>query len=117
MCSSDLVGQLLQRPADVAARYGGDELVVLLPDTDTDGALDVARRVEAAITALDIPHAASPFGRVTSSIGVAQMVPRPAGTPHELLERADRAPYAAKQAGRNTVVAEPAYLFDRRIAR
>ena len=95
------IGHSLQRPADLAARYGGDEFVVLLPDTDTDGALDVAGRVLAAIGALDIPHGASPFGRVTSSIGVAHVVP--ATEPHirELLERADRALYAAKQAGRN----------------
>ncbi len=111
------VGQSLQRPADVAARYGGDEFVVLLPDTDTDGALDVARRVLAAIGALDIPHGASPFGRVTSSIGVAQLVPGPNHTFQELLERADRALYAAKQAGRNGVMAAPTYLFDQRVAR
>ena len=97
------VGQSLQRPADLAARYGGDEFVVLLPDTYTDGALDVARRVLAAIAALDIPHGASPFGRVTSSIGVAQLVSGPNHTFQELLERADRALYAAKQAGRNVV--------------
>ena len=110
------VGQSLQRPADVAARYGGDEFVVLLPDTDTDGALDVARRVLAAIAALDIPHGASPLGRVTSSIGVAQLVPRPNHTSQELLERADRALYAAKQAGRNRVMAAPTYLLDHRVA-
>ena len=110
------VGQSLQRPADLAARYGGDEFVVLLPDTDTDGALDVARRVLAAIAALDIPHGASPLGRVTSSIGVAQLVPRPNHTSQELLERADRALYAAKQAGRNRVMAAPTYLLDHRVA-
>ncbi len=111
------VGQSLQRPADLAARYGGDELVVLLPDTDTDGALDVARRVVAAIGALDIPHGGSSFGRVTLSIGVAQLVPGPNHTFQELLERADHALYAAKQAGRNGVMAAPTYLFDQRVAR
>ena len=81
--------------------------MVLLPDTETDGALDVAQRVLEAIHALDIPHGASPFGRVTSSIGVAQLVPGRTQTFQELLERADRALYAAKQAGRNRVIAEP----------
>ena len=111
------IGHSLQRPADLAARYGGDEFVVLLPDTDMDGALDVAGRVLAAIGALDIPHVASPFGRVTSSIGVAQVVPAMNHTSEELIERADRALYAAKQAGRNGVMAAPTYLFDQRAAR
>ena len=111
------VAYSLQRPADLAARYGGDEFVVLLPVTDTQGALDVAQRVLRAIYALDIAHAASPFGRVTSSIGVAQVVPKPNSNPQELLERADRALYAAKQAGRNRVMAEPTHLLDHRVAR
>jgi diguanylate cyclase (GGDEF)-like protein len=111
------VGQSLQRPADLAARYGGDEFVVLLPDTDTDGALDVARRLLAAISALDLPHEASSFTRVTSSIGVAQLVPGPNHSFQELLGRADRALYAAKEAGRNRVMVAPTYLFDQRVAR
>jgi diguanylate cyclase (GGDEF)-like protein len=110
------VRQSLQRPADLAARYGGDEFVVLLPDTYMDGALDVARRVLAAVAALDIPHGASPFGRVTSTIGVAQMVPGPSDTFRELLERADRALYAAKQAGRNGVKAAPIHAPDHRLS-
>jgi diguanylate cyclase (GGDEF)-like protein len=105
----NVLRQSLQRPADLAARYGGDEFVVLLPDTFTDGALDVARRVLAAIVELDLPHRASPFGRVTSSIGVAQLVPKPNHTFQELLDRADRALYAAKQAGRNRVMAMPTH--------
>jgi diguanylate cyclase (GGDEF)-like protein len=98
----------LQRPADLAARYGGDEFVVLLPDTDTEGALDVARRVLAAISALDIRHDDLPSGHVTPSIGVAQLVPGVDDTARELLERADRALYAAKLAGRGRIMAAPA---------
>ena len=102
------IGQSLQRATDLAARYGGDEFVVLLPDTDTGGALDVARRVLAAICALDIRHEALPTGHVTPSIGVAQLVPGAGDTSQELLERADRALYAAKQAGRGLIIAAPA---------
>jgi len=113
------IRESLQRPADVAARYGGDEFVVLLPDTDTDGALDVARRVLAAISALDIRHddlAAAhvtpsigvTHAQVTPSIGVAQLVPGAGDTSQELLERADRALYAAKSAGRGRIMAAPA---------
>jgi diguanylate cyclase (GGDEF)-like protein len=65
----------------------------------------------AAIAALDIPHGASRFGRVTASIGVAELMPGPKHTFQELLERADRALYAAKQAGRNEVTA-PTEWFD-----
>jgi diguanylate cyclase (GGDEF)-like protein len=110
------VSQSLQRPADFAARYGGDEFVVLLPDTDTSGALDVARRVRTAVGSLHLAHGASPFGRVTLSIGVAQVVPGPSHTSEELLERADRALYAAKQAGRNGVMAAPTYVLEQRVA-
>ncbi len=90
--------------------------MVLLPDTDAQGALDVAERVLAAIDALNIPHRASTFGKVTASIGLAEMVPGPNQACQELLERADRALYAAKQAGRNRVIAAPTYLRDQRAA-
>jgi diguanylate cyclase (GGDEF)-like protein len=110
------IRQSLQRTTDLAARYGGDEFVVLLPVTDTDGGLDVAQRLLTAIAALDISHRTSSFGRVTSSIGAAHVVPGPTNTPEELLERADRALYTAKQAGRNTVVVAPTYLSDHRVA-
>ena len=81
-----------------------------------DGALDVGRRVLAAIAALDIPHSASAFGRVTASIGIAQVVAMPSNASQELLERADRALYAAKQAGRNRVKAMHTYFPEHQVA-
>jgi diguanylate cyclase (GGDEF)-like protein len=110
------IDQSLQRPADLAARYGGDEFVVLLPDTDLDGALDVARRVTAAVDALNIPHSGSRLGRVTLSIGVAQQVPGASQMPQEMLQRADAALYAAKEAGRNRVVPAPMHALEQRAA-
>src|SRR5262245_13275639 len=111
------IGESLQRPADLAARYGGDEFVVLLPDTYMDGALDVARRMLAAVAELEIPHGTSSFGRVTLSIGAAQLMPKRNHAFEELLEHADHALYAAKQAGRNTVMATPTHVFDEPVAR
>jgi diguanylate cyclase (GGDEF)-like protein len=89
------------RATDVPARYGGDEFVVMLPDTPARGALEVAERIRNAVES-------SPFvndaGRVTCtvSVGVASF-PRDGRTLESLLARADRALYLAKQGGRNQV--------------
>lgn len=93
-----------QRPADLAARYGGEELVMVLPQTALAGALSVAQRLLQGISGLGVEHHASPLGRVTASIGVA--VFEPAHGPADataLVEAADRALYRAKEAGRNRV--------------
>ncbi len=93
----------LRRSADLAARFGGEEFVALLPMTDAVGAAVTARTILQRIAALNIPHAGSPYGIVTASIGVATWG---AGTPldqMDLIERADRALYQAKKSGRNRV--------------
>jgi diguanylate cyclase (GGDEF)-like protein len=89
------------RATDLAARYGGDEFVVLLTRTDRAGALRVAdalrERVEQAGRRLGFLA-----GQITASIGVAEYDPAAPGE-GPLLEQADRALYLAKAAGRNTV--------------
>ncbi|UVH58595.1 diguanylate cyclase [Variovorax paradoxus] len=91
-----------RRPGDLVARYGGEELVVILPRTDLQGAKDVADLLVARIHALNIPHRASPHGRVTCSAGASSFQGIHAdGVERRLIEAADRALYEAKESGRN----------------
>jgi diguanylate cyclase (GGDEF)-like protein len=89
----------------VAARYGGEEFAVVVSGDTDPGTF--AHGLATAIRALQIPHLASVTGTVTVSVGVATLSPRP-GADHvagvdELLNRADKALYAAKSAGRDAV--------------
>jgi diguanylate cyclase (GGDEF)-like protein/PAS domain S-box-containing protein len=100
----------LRRPSDLAARYGGEEIAALLPDTDSAGATVVAGRICAAVRDLRREHAGSPLGIVTVSAGVATMDPREAADaePTTLVSAADRALYEAKARGRDRVASQPA---------
>jgi diguanylate cyclase (GGDEF)-like protein len=97
------LAESLKRPGDLAARYGGEELAVLLPYTDLTGALQVAEQLRDGIERLAIPHTAVPLGHVTASFGVAAVIPAPGQEPEILVEAADLALYRAKTAGRNRV--------------
>ncbi len=99
-----LLKQVPQRTGDLVARYGGEEMVVLLPQTTLESATLIAQRIRADIIALDIQHAASPLTIVTISAGVAVIEPsQDSGEPEDLVEEADRALYVAKAKGRNVV--------------
>lgn len=89
------------RESDLACRYGGEELVVVLPDTDRFGAFTVARRIIERLAALAISTPAS-AGVVTLSAGVAAF-PADADQATELLRAADAALYRAKASGKNRV--------------
>lgn len=100
------VKQVLCRPADLIARYGGEEFVVILPNTDLDGAITVAKQISAAIKNLNINHQNSDISDiVTISLGVASLLPSFSQEPSILIKQADVALYRAKQEGRNQSVA------------
>lgn len=86
----------------LAARYGGEELVVLLPNADAEETMRIAENIRKAIAALKIEHAGNlPWGHVTVSSGHATALPSQALSENDLITQADRALYAAKAAGRN----------------
>ena len=95
---------------DFAARFGGEEFVLLLPDTGLAAALEIAGRLRAPLAALEIPHGFTPCNYVTVSIGVACVTPTAGDGPHGLIEVADRSLYAAKRNGRNMVWAAQGVL-------
>jgi diguanylate cyclase (GGDEF)-like protein len=90
-------------PDGLVCRWGGEEFLALLPDTDAAAAAAVARRTLTTIRDLALPHAAATAGRVTVSIGFATAPPLADVGPDDLIARADRALYAAKRAGRDRV--------------
>jgi diguanylate cyclase (GGDEF)-like protein/PAS domain S-box-containing protein len=102
------VTQSCGRPTDIVARYGGEELAVILPALDAGGAAMVAERIRSAVEHLDIVHDGNEEcgSRVTISIGVATALARHGGRlrmPESLLVAADAALYRAKHSGRNRV--------------
>ncbi|ABF10835.1 response regulator [Cupriavidus metallidurans] len=93
------------RPADLPARFGGEEFSMILPATSPGGARLLAEKVRRAIETLRIPHACSPTGGfVTVSIGGAVIVPGGDADFSRLIEAADAGLYQAKRNGRNQVV-------------
>jgi diguanylate cyclase (GGDEF)-like protein len=105
----------MRRPADLAARYGGEELALLLPNTDAVQARHVVDGICQAIAEQAIPHAASLAApMLTVSVGGATCTSAGGETGSQLLESADNHLYQAKQAGRNQVIWRDDYQFSRR---
>ncbi|MGA7594820.1 MAG: diguanylate cyclase [Gallionella sp.] len=97
------VAKIGQRPTDLVARYGGEEFVLVLGETNTEGARWLASRLCQKVAELDIPHYATSSRHVTVSCGVASVIPGADRSLEVLLRSADIALYRAKAAGRNRV--------------
>jgi two-component system cell cycle response regulator len=94
----------INRAGDLAARFGGEEFIVLLPDTELEGAIRIASIIRSTVEGLQIKHAGSSINSfVTVSLGVASIKPTTEGLAKDLINAADQALYQAKEKGRNRV--------------
>ncbi len=101
---ADVLRQVCRRPHDAVARFGGEEMVAILPETDLDGALAVAHEVLQQISLMQLPHSSSQCAPVvTLSAGVAVSMPPAHMAAKNLIDQADQALYSAKNLGRNRV--------------
>ncbi|MFW3613493.1 diguanylate cyclase [Billgrantia antri] len=105
---ADVLRSAAARPGDMVARYGGEEMVVLMPHTSMEGAMRMAERIHAMLAERALSFAASPVAQhVTVSIGVSSMLPVRNGNRSVLVQQADEGLYAAKEAGRNRTAVVP----------
>lgn len=109
MLIAAIIGESV-READMAGRWGGEEFLVLLPNTTLDGALVLAEKIRRAVAQHDFPA----VGTKTVSLGVSQLLDGESMT--GLVARADQALYRAKQSGRNRVEADNAAIVKHPIA-
>jgi diguanylate cyclase (GGDEF)-like protein len=101
---ADAIVDVLKRPTDMLVRFGGEEFLGLLVDTDNDGAMHVAQNIIDKIKQININHPKSDFSRVTLSIGVATYAgANPQTTLFDSIQEADNHLYKAKSGGRNQV--------------
>ncbi|MEH1832892.1 MAG: EAL domain-containing protein [Nostoc sp.] len=99
------ISQTGKHPGDLVARYGGEEFAVILPNTDSERAITVARDIQSNVSALQMPHHHSHVSEfITLSLGVATIIPHSQLSPATLIAAADQGLYKAKAQGRNCVV-------------
>jgi diguanylate cyclase (GGDEF)-like protein len=95
----------IKRPDDLFARYGGEEFMVILPNTEIDGAITVAKSIQESIRNLNIPHEDSKISEiVTISMGIASVIPTSDKSPEHLIALSDKVLYEAKHQGRDRYV-------------
>ena len=100
---SETIKQALNRPGDFAARWGGEEFIVLLPNTDVLGALKIAESMRGNVEELKIAFSGDVVAKVTISIGVHAQIPLINSSLDRFISIADQLLYKAKEMGRNRV--------------
>jgi diguanylate cyclase (GGDEF)-like protein len=105
--AASIFSQSLKRAADFTARWGGEEFIVLLPNTPIDGAVEVAESIRSDIEKTPVLCDDGLEIRITISIGVTSMIPDLDSSIDAFISRADGALYMAKKAGRNKVMQSP----------
>lgn len=99
------INDSVRRSKDFVARYGGEEFIIVLPETDSEGATTVAERIRRDIQDLQIENPGNELGPfVTVSIGVSSVIPSSDILKENLISLADEALYEAKYSGRNKVI-------------
>lgn len=98
---AQVLSSVLRYPQDTAARIGGEEFALLLPDTDATTAQAIADELRYRLLLRQIPHHGSPIGRISCSAGIYAGIPAQHASVRNLLEQADQALYRAKRAGRD----------------
>lgn len=101
-----VIAETVKRPEDIVARFGGEEFIVALPNTDKAAAYGIAERVRQRVYQLGLPHPATEASVITISIGLATETPTISGEFRALLNEADESLYEAKRQGRNRVLPE-----------
>jgi len=105
---ADTLRKVFKRPSDYFARYGGDEFIAVIPDTDWVGGIKLAEACRKILEKQKIPNTSAPrLEYITISIGIATVEPNKDRSSEELLKTANRALYKAKSNGRNRTEFEP----------
>jgi diguanylate cyclase (GGDEF)-like protein/PAS domain S-box-containing protein len=103
---AQVLSEAATRSRDFFARFGGEEFVMVLPETDAEAAQKIAQRCQQFIFKQQIPHAESAVSQIlTISIGSGTLIPSHKDELRDFVDRIDRALYQAKQAGRNRIQA------------
>jgi len=100
---ADVFQRSLKRPSDFTARWGGEEFIVLLPNTPLEGAIEVAENIRVNVEKSTINHEGVNL-KITVSIGVTAILPVQNSSMEMFIAKADKAMYMAKEAGRNKVI-------------